>query len=74
MALSQIPNPYGTTWQDFVDTLIGFNLSLRPNISPDQSWQEVADRLSQYEQAAPRALGFKDWQEWAAALKQAYPN
>ena len=74
MALSQIPNPYGITWQDWIDTLIGFNDSLRPNLPPDLPWREVADRLAQFEQAVPRPLSFGHWQEWAAALKQAYPN
>ena len=74
MALSQIPNPYGITWRDWIDTLVGFNDSLRPNLSPDLPWREVADRLVEFEQAAPRPLSFSHWQEWAAALKQAYPN
>lgn len=74
MALSQIPNPYGSTWQDWVDTLVGFNDSLRSNLSPDEPWQEFAGRLSEYEAGAPGPEPFKDWREWASALKQAYPN
>ena len=52
MALSQIPNPYSTTWQAWVDTLVGFNTILVANISPDEDWQEVAERLSEPEQPA----------------------
>lgn len=74
MALSQIPNPMVGSWRDFVDTLIGFNPSLRPNLSPDEPWQELAVRLTQFEPLAPRPEAFKDWREWACALKQAYPD
>lgn len=74
MALSQIPIPYGITWRDWIDTLVGWNLSLRPSISPDDPWQVVADRLTEFEQGAPRPTGYVDWRDWAAALKQAYPN
>lgn len=72
--LTQIPNPYGTPWQMWVDTLIGFNPNLRPNVSPDEPWRVVAQRLTEYEPAAPRPDVFADWREWAAALKLAYPN
>lgn len=74
MDLRQIPNPYGTPWQMWVDVLIGFNPGLYPNVSPDESWGEVARRLTQYAEAAPQPDAFRTWQEWAAALKQAYPN
>lgn len=74
MALTQIPNPYGIRWQDWIDTLIGFNDSLRPNLSPDDPWRIVAQRLAETEPAAPRPDGFSHWTEWASALKQAYPN
>lgn len=74
MALTQIPNPYGISWSDWISTVVGFNLSLRPNISPDDPWQVVADRLTQFEDGAPRSSFFADWRSWAAALKQAYPD
>lgn len=74
MALSQISDPYSTPWQQWVDTLVGFNLSLRATLSPDEPWQVVADRLTESEQSAPRPESFTDWREWAAALKQAYPD
>lgn len=74
MALSQIPNPYGTPWRMWIDTLVGFNPSLRPNLSPNETWQETARRLAEFETAAPHPDAFASWQEWAAALKQAYPN
>jgi hypothetical protein len=74
MALSQIPNPYSTSWPAFVDTLIGFNPILLPNISPNEPWREVAERLTEYAPAAPAPDIFKTWQDWAAALKQAYPD
>lgn len=74
MALSQIPNPYDIDWTDWIDTLVGFNAQIRADISPDQPWQEVADRLTQIEVYAPQAGAFTDWREWAAALKQAYPD
>jgi len=74
MALSQIPNPYAVNWRDFVDTLVGFNPTLSPNISPDESWRDVAQRLIEFAQDAPSPEPFADWREWAAALKQAYPN
>jgi len=74
MALSQIPNPYSTPWDLWISTLVGFNPSLISNISPDEPWREVADRLTQYEPAAPSPDFFETWQDWAAALKQAYPD
>lgn len=74
MALSQIPNPYGIPWQTWVDTLVGFNPELLANISPDDPWEDVANRLVQYETQAPESRLFGSWQEWAAALKQAYPD
>ena len=75
MALSQIPNPYGVIeWQDWIDTLVGFNLSVRPNVDPDQPWQVVAERLAEYDANVPRPIMFRDWREWAASLKQAYPD
>ena len=74
MALRQIPNPYNTPWDLWVDTLVGYNDSLRPNVSPDDPWEEVALRLSEFAPDTPRPEGFRSWQDWAAALKQAYPN
>jgi hypothetical protein len=74
MALSQVPHPFGIGWQDWVDTLIGFNDSIRPNVPPNLPWQEVAQRLAEFEPAVPRPDWFRTWQDWACALKQAYPN
>ncbi len=72
--LSQIPNPYGLTWTAWADTVVGFNPDIRADVDPDDSWQMFAVRLAQYATATPRPDGFADWQDWAAALKQAYPS
>jgi len=74
MALQQIPNPFGLDWRTWADTVVGFNPSLRPNVDPDEPWMIFADRLSLYEPATPRPISFRNWQDWACALKQAYPN
>lgn len=74
MALSQIPNPYGIEWQTWVDTFVGFNPSIRDSVSPDLPWGEFAERLTQVEPGAPRPDFFREWREWAAFLKLAYPD
>ncbi len=74
MALHQIPIPYGLPWQTWADTLVGFNPDIRPNVSPDLSWQEFAIRLAEFEPYTPQPDLFADWEEWAANLKLAYPD
>jgi hypothetical protein len=72
--LSQIPNPYGMEWQDWADTLVGFNPAIRSDVDPDDPWQAFAERLAQYASATPRPDEYENWENWAAALKQAYPS
>lgn len=74
MALTQIPIPFGLTWRDWADTVVGFNDALRPNMTGDLDWHEFALRLAEYESQAPRSEPFTSWEDWACALKQAYPN
>lgn len=67
--LKAIPNPYELDWQSWVDTVVGFNPSLRARISPDLDWQEFGRRLIEFQSQAPDPFDFESWQDWAAALK-----
>lgn len=72
--LTQIPIPFGLSWRDWADTVVGFNDALRPNMTGDVPWREFAQRLAEYGVAAPANDAFATWEEWACALKQSYPN
>lgn len=70
MALQVVPDPQGMAWQDWCDTVVGFNDACRNQVSPDSSWEEFAERLTLIEPTTPRPDFFESWQAWAAALKR----
>jgi hypothetical protein len=70
MTLQVVPHIEGMTWQDFADTLIGYNASCRNSVSRAATWQEFAQQLAIVEPLTPRPEGFQHWQEWGAALKR----
>lgn len=74
MALNQLPNPYGLDWQTWADTVVGFNDTIRSVVDPDLPWQEFAVRLAEFEPNSPQPDLFDAWEDWAAALKLAYPD
>ncbi len=74
MALTQLPSPYGLDWQDWVDTVVGFNDSIRNVVDPDLPWREFAARLAEFESSSPQPDLFATWEDWAAASKLAYPD
>ncbi len=58
----------------WLDVLIGFNSILISNISPDEPWgRSCPTPVHGYAgSAGPEPLA--RWQDWAAALKQVYPD
>ena len=70
MALRVLPHTEGISWQDWVDTIVGYNEGLRNQVDPNQGWEAFADRMSLIEPATPRAEFFDTWQAWATALKR----
>ena len=70
MALALLPYPDAMAWQDWLETVVGYNEDLVNSISPDLEWQEFARRLPQFEPLAPAPEGFADWRDWVRALKQ----
>jgi hypothetical protein len=65
------PNPVGMTWQEWADTVVGYNNVLRNQISSYLGWEEFADVLARIEARTPDPAGFTEWQEWALALRRA---
>jgi len=66
-----LPNPVNMTWQDWVDTFVGFNLPVRNHLDPDMPWREFVDRLGLIEAWTPDSDDFENWQDWVVALKAA---
>ena len=71
MALTLLPHPDSLVWQDWLDTVVGYNADLTNRLAPDTEWSEFARRLLQFEPLAPPPEGFGDWRDWVRALKQA---
>lgn len=66
-----IPDPYQMDWQEWVDTLVGYNPDLYVQLDPDLEWQEFGEYLCDVDIRAPQPAQFDNWQDWAAALKLA---
>lgn len=69
MSLSLIPDPIGLQWQDWADTVVGFNRGLIGRVGPESDWRSFADNLIRFEPTAPRHDMFDTWDAWARALK-----
>ncbi len=69
--LGTLPDPYGMTWADWSDTVLGFSPSLRNRVSSDTDWQGFAHSMAQYVPNTPQPEAFSDWQGWAQALRWA---
>lgn len=63
-----LPYPRQMKWQDWVDTVVGYNPDLRNKVSPDSDWESFADKLTQFVPQTPSHRMFQDWQAWAEAL------
>jgi len=72
--LHALPNPFTLEWDDWVDTVVGFNPQIRDQGDPDLPWQLFAQRLTKFAAATPGPELFDDWRSWADALKSAYPS
>jgi hypothetical protein len=70
MRLSTLPDPASMDWQDWVDSVVGFNPELRNKVSPDMEWELFADILAQHMPQTPNPDLFDDWRAWADALKR----
>lgn len=66
-----IPDPRGVPWQQWADTVVGFNALLRNRIDPDSDWREFGETFCQYVPSVPYPEDFETWQEWAIAVKYA---
>lgn len=64
-----LPDPMGLSWQDWADTVVGFNSSLRNTVPQDGPWREFARWFAQAEPKAPLESFFDTWQAWAAAVR-----
>ena len=69
MSLSVVPDPKGMQWQDWSDTVAGFNPGLVGRLPVESDWRAFADGLTLFEPAAPRHDIFDTWDAWARALK-----
>lgn len=69
--LYTVPNPDHMEWQDWADTVVGYNAPLRNRLSPDLPWKEFVERLAQVVSKTPYHEGFEDWRAWARALRNA---
>jgi len=76
MALHGIPNPGNMQWEQWVDTVAGYNKFQTitvPYFSEDL-WRALADALTLSEPLTPRHESFDNWQDWAYALMDCFPN
>lgn len=71
MALSLLPHPDALAWQDWLDTVVGYNQDLVNQVSAESDWLDFGRRLIQFVPAAPAPERFETWQDWVRALKQA---
>ncbi len=71
--LPVMPNPAHMAWQDWADTVVGFNPVLRHRISSDLDWESFADQLTLFVPHTPDHKMFDDWRAWADALKRSQP-
>lgn len=71
MALTLLPYPDGLAWQDWLDTVVGYNTDLINQVPADLEWAPFALRLTQFVPDAPAPERFPDWREWVRGLKQA---
>lgn len=65
-----IPDPEGSSWELWAQTLVGNNYELSTQVSAALEWGEFADRMTLIVPETPRGEFFDDWQSWARALKQ----
>ena len=63
-----LPDPRGLEWQEWADTVVGYNPVLRNRIDPDDPWEEFAESFCQYVQNAPVPRFFDTWQAWVSAV------
>jgi hypothetical protein len=66
-----LPDPYTMDWQPWAETVAGYNPGLASEVSPDDPWEEFAQRFCEAVPTAPQPGLFDTWQDWAAALKLA---
>lgn len=66
-----IPDPVGSTWTRWAETLINNNGRLQNQLTSLIPWQRFGIQLSLLEPAVPRPEFFSDWFPWAVALKRA---
>ena len=69
MTLTLVPDPKGLQWQDWVDTVVGYNADLRNQVAPETDWRFFADFVTRAVPEAPRHDMFDTWDAWARALK-----
>ena len=69
MSLTVVPDPKGMQWQDWSDTVVGFNQGLVGRAPVESDWRNFADGLTLFEPTAPRHDIFDTWDAWARALK-----
>lgn len=70
MSLSLLPYPDGLAWQDWLDTVVGYNADLINQVPHDLDWEAFAKRLTQFVPDTPAPERFGGWQDWVRALKQ----
>ena len=63
-----LPDPRGLDWQEWADTVVGFNPDIRNRVDPDADWESFAERFCQYVGNAPMPRFFDTWQAWASAV------
>jgi hypothetical protein len=71
LALSLLPYPDFLSWQDWADTVVGYNEDLYNQVSPDLPWQDFARRIQLVAPDVPSPEGHEDWRRWVYATKQA---
>ena len=65
-----IPDPQGLTWEQWANTVAGFNPTFGQYVDPSMSWDDYAQALHYLIPQAPQSGFFETWQDWATALRQ----
>lgn len=65
-----IPNPENLTWEQWANTVCGFNETFGQYVNPRMTWPKFAEALGYLIPQTPRPQLFRSWQAWACALQQ----
>lgn len=71
MTTYNLPQPNGETWERWAATIIQLNPQLQNYVTASMDYKDFGNKLSQIEGRTPRPAFFRNWENWAAALRRA---